>query len=98
MSVQFHLDLEDEATASAVAHALDAYVKQVRSSIERTRRRLRTFEERHGVSTDVLLNGLTAEDVPGGDMEYVGWTGEARLLDGLLSELHSLERARNKLP
>lgn len=98
MSVPFVLDLEDKDTAQAVSNALDAYALQVRSSIERTRRHLHVFEQRRGVSTDAFLANLTAEDLPGGDTEYVDWAGEARLLDGLLAELDRLERARRKLP
>ena len=41
---------------------------------------------------------MTAEDLRGGDLEYVEWAGEAHLLDGLNAELRELEHARYRLP
>ena len=40
---------------------------------------------------------MTAEDLSGGDLEYVEWAGEAGLLEGLESELKELENARYEL-
>ena len=98
MSVPFVLNLEDRATMEAVANALDVYASQLRASIERTRGNLAAFEKRHGLSTEAFLETLSAEDVAGGDLEYVAWAGEAHVRDGLLAELDHLERARGKLP
>jgi hypothetical protein len=41
---------------------------------------------------------MAAEDLEGGDLEYVEWAGEARLLAGLEGELTELEHARYQLP
>jgi hypothetical protein len=41
---------------------------------------------------------MTAEDLAGGDLEYVEWAGEAKLLEGLEAELRELEDARCQLP
>ena len=41
---------------------------------------------------------MAAEDLEGGDLEYVEWAGEARLLEGLEAELTQLEYARYELP
>jgi hypothetical protein len=41
---------------------------------------------------------MTAEDLAGGDLEYVEWAGEAKLLEGLEAELRELEDARCHLP
>jgi hypothetical protein len=40
---------------------------------------------------------MTAEDLEGGDLEYVEWAGEARILEGLEAELLELEHARYQL-
>ncbi len=55
---------------------------RLRSGIERTKRRLTTFEARYGVDSARFLREMTAEDLVGGDLEYVEWAGEARLLKG----------------
>ena len=41
---------------------------------------------------------MAAEDLSGGDMEYVEWAGEAKLLGNLETELAELEQARYELP
>lgn len=40
---------------------------------------------------------MTAEDLAAGDMEYVAWAGEARLLEGLSAESGELEHARYRI-
>jgi len=39
-----------------------------------------------------------AEDLPGGDWEYVEWAGEAKLLAGLETELQGLQHVNYHLP
>jgi len=45
-----------------------------------------------------ILQEMAAEDLEGGDLEYVEWAGEAKLLEGLEAELTELEHARFQLP
>ena len=71
---------------------IESYRDYLRASIARTRRRLAAFEQQYGVSTTRFLEQTTAEDLEGGDLEYVEWAGEARLLAGLEAELAELEQ------
>jgi hypothetical protein len=98
MSVQMVIELRDREGAQAVIQALDAYKVRLRAGIERTKRRLAEFETRYGVDTTRFLREMTAEDLAGGDLEYVEWAGEAKLLEGLETELRELEDARCQLP
>ncbi len=41
---------------------------------------------------------MTAEDLIGGDLEYVEWAGESKLLKGLEVEFGELEHAHVQLP
>lgn len=97
MTVQMVIELPGRQSAQAVVHALDTYKARLRSSIERTQRRLSGFEKRYGVSTTEFLNTMASEDLAGGDVEYVEWAGEAKLLDGLRAELKDLEDAHYRL-
>ena len=98
MSAQLIIELRDREGARTVLQALDAYKVRLRASIERTKRRLAEFERRYGVATGKFLEEMAAEDLSGGDMEYVEWAGEAKLLQGLEAELEELEHARCQLP
>jgi hypothetical protein len=85
------IEFDDERGIQAVVQALEAYRSRLRAGIERTRRRLSEFEERSGVTTAGFLSHLASEDLPGGDVEYVEWAGNARLLEGLETELSELD-------
>ena len=58
---------------------------------------LAVFEARHGVDTEHFLREMASEDLVDGDLEYVEWAGEARLLEGLTGELTELENAHYRL-
>ena len=98
MGVSVVIELRDEGGAKPVVNALEAYKTRLRAGIERGRRRLAEFERRYGVETPHFLTHMTAEDLAGGDLEYVDWAGEARLLENLEHELAELMDARVQLP
>jgi len=97
MSSQIVIELPNRQSVQTVLNALEIYKTRLRASIERTRRRLDGFEQKHGVATAKFLREMTAEDLPGGDLEYVEWAGEAKLLEGLETELAELEHAHYHL-
>jgi hypothetical protein len=98
MSVQMVIELREKRGAQPVLQAIEAYKARLRAGIKRTQRRLAQFEQRYGVDTAHFLQKMTAEDLEGGDLEYVEWAGEAKLLEGLEAELTELEHARYQLP
>lgn len=98
MSVQMVIELREKQGAQPVLQAIESYKARLRAGIERTRRRLAQFEQRYGVDTARFLQEMAAEDLEGGDLEYVEWAGEAKLLKGLEAELTELEHARYQLP
>ena len=98
MGVRMVIELREEGGAQPILQAIESYKARLRASIERTRQRLAQFEGRYGVDTAHFLAEMAAEDLQGGDLEYVEWAGEAKLLQGLKSELTELEHARYQLP
>jgi hypothetical protein len=98
MATQMTIQLTTPQAAQIVIRALELYKAQLQTSINRTRRKLAYFEQQYNVTTERLLTQMTAEDLPGGDWEYVEWAGEAKLLAGLQAELEELEGASYQLP
>lgn len=98
MSVQMVIELREKGSAQPVIQAIEAYKARLRAGIERSKRQLTQFEQRYGVDTSHFLREIAAEDLEGGDLEYVEWAGEVKLLAGLESELLELEHARYQLP
>ncbi|MBK7218776.1 MAG: hypothetical protein IPH95_17380 [Candidatus Promineofilum sp.] len=98
MTTRMVIEFDEAQAYRAVLSAIDAYKQRLRAGIARGRRQLTLFEERYGVSTEHFLTHMAAEDLSGGDMEYVEWAGEAKLLGNLETELAELEQARYELP
>lgn len=44
-------------------------------------------EQEGDFSTAQLLAEKTADDLSGGDMDYIKWAGEAKILEGLNEEI-----------
>lgn len=97
MSIQVTIELESQNSLQTLVQAVDVYKRQLEGSIRRTKDHLRRFEQRYQVTTDYFLNEMAAEDLTGGDWEYIEWAGEAKLLQGLETELKDLEYARRQL-
>ena len=98
MTAQMTIQLDSPQAAQTVVRAIDQYKTHLRTSIERTQRKLKKFEQQYNVTTSHFLTYMTAEDLSGGDIEYVEWAGEAQLLTGLQAELETLEHASYNLP
>ncbi|MEW5959758.1 MAG: hypothetical protein AB1801_18690 [Chloroflexota bacterium] len=98
MTVQMVIELRQKQGAQPILQAIATYKARLRSGIERSRTRLAQFEQQYGVNTAYFLQQMAAEDLVGGDLEYVDWAGEAKLLAGLEAELAELEHARYQLP
>lgn len=74
-----------------VKAALAAEAQKLEIGVKRTRDRLRGFEERYGVATAEFIERMTAEDLTGGDLEYVEWMGEYRILQKIEADLAALK-------
>lgn len=61
---------------------------RLRLSIAAAQERLASFEQRYGVSSEYFIAAMAAEDLEGGDEEYVQWAGEFRLMERLAGKLH----------
>lgn len=59
--------------------------------MELSAKRLNTYESRYDVTSDYFLSKMSAEDLEGGDDEYISWAGEYRLRQKLGARLHKLK-------
>ncbi|MCU0426891.1 MAG: hypothetical protein MUF71_14830 [Candidatus Kapabacteria bacterium] len=91
------LTLADESSLRAVREAIDQQRLSLGYSLERTRKKLQEFEQRYNVQTAYFLDSMSAEDLVGGDMEYVEWAGEAQMLTLLEHDMKALDDARSHL-
>ena len=90
METTLQLHLPDEHSSGVILNALTMYTLRLEASLETTRERLSAFERKYNVTTLKFLGEMTAEDLRGGDDEYVQWAGEASLLERLRSEMETI--------
>ncbi len=90
INIQVHADTEDNAI-DLVRSAIAAEVSRLELGIRKTERNIHVFEDRYHITSDVFLREYFAENLVGGDREYVIWAGELNLRDRIASQLKTLK-------
>lgn len=75
---------------SLIRSAIEGEIARLELALEQAERRLQMFEEKYGVTSDHFISVMTAEDLQGGDDEYVQWAGEYHLAQRLREKLYRL--------
>jgi hypothetical protein len=70
--------------------AIDSEIARLELALMSARKRLLSFESKYNVTPDHFIVAMTAEDLEGGDDEYVQWAGEYRLWQRLQQKLDQL--------
>lgn len=82
---------DKEDVTDVIKSAISAEIKRLEIGLNRTNREIKRFEEEYKLSSEVFLKELTAEDLKGGDDEYIRWAGELKIKDRILDELKKLK-------
>lgn len=61
------------------------------AQLELAQERLVPFEQKYGVTSEHFISEMTAEDLEGGDEEYVSWAGKYKLMQQLQEKLRRLQ-------
>ncbi len=77
-----------------VEEAVRGEVARLELALELARRRLAPFENKYGMTSDKFIASMAAEDMSGGDEEYVQWAGEYKLMQRLEEKLRQLKELR----
>ena len=92
LQLQIKSDTPDlEIVKNLVKSAINAEIKTLKRSIEKSNKILKVFEVKYQISSDLFLSDWTAEDLEGRDDEYVSWAGEIKIKQRLMSALQKLE-------
>jgi uncharacterized protein YydD (DUF2326 family) len=84
--------LSDGKDASDIIRsAILAEVKRLEIGLKKTETEIKEFEKKYKVSSDFFLSQLGAEDLNGGDEEYVRWEGELKVRQKILEDLKRLQ-------
>jgi hypothetical protein len=89
--VKLKIISDKEDVTDVIKSAISAEIKRLEIGLNRTNREIKRFEEDYKVSSKVFLKEFTAEDLKGGDDEYIRWAGELKIKDRILDELKKLK-------
>ncbi len=70
-----------------VQAAVNGEIVRLELALSLARERLLPFERKYGVTSEHFIEHMVAEDLEGGDDEYVQWAGEYRLMQRLEEKL-----------
>jgi len=73
-----------------VRSAIESQVAKLELGLKIAKSRLAPFEQKYGTSSEHFISEMTAEDLEGGDDEYVRWAGEYKLMQRLQEKLRQL--------
>ena len=82
---------EEKDTEEMVKTAILAEIKRLEVALRRTEREIRKFEEEYRVPSEVFLRDFAAENLKGGDEDYVKWAGELQMRERIREDLRKLK-------
>lgn len=77
-----------------VKNAIESEIKNLQRSLGKTNHLLRQFEEKYQISSEFFVDNWTAEDLQGGDDEYITWFGEIKTKEKLIYSLEKLQQIK----
>lgn len=83
-----------EGVLPLVRSAIEGEIARLELALKLARERLAPFERKYGVTSEHFIAEMVAEDLEGGDEEYVHWAGEYKLMERLREKLHQLQEIR----
>lgn len=102
LQLQIKSDSPDfEIVQNLVKSAIESEIKSLQSSIAKTNKLLMEFETKYQISSEFFFTHWTAEDLEGGDEEYVSWSGDIKIkkkLTNSLQKLEAIEYVTQQLP
>lgn len=90
--VRLHVASDQQNALPVIQSAIEAKRKRIEIGLKRTEQKIRRFETKYQMPSEQFLSQhWTAEDLAGGDDDYISWMGELRLRQAVLEELHILQ-------
>jgi hypothetical protein len=74
-----------------IKRAIAAEIDRLEKNLKFTITRLHVFEDKYNQPSNQLKNRLRAEDMDGGDLEYLEWAGEYQLFLELEEQIKVLK-------
>jgi hypothetical protein len=80
-----------EDISDIVKSAISAEIKRLEVGLNKTDKEIKRFEDEYKISSEIFLKEFTAENLKGGDIEYIRWVGELKIREKILEDLKNLK-------
>lgn len=80
-----------EGSAEIVKMAVSAEIKRLEIALNKTEKEIQKFEKKYKIPSKKFLKDYSAEDLDGGDQEYIRWVGELQIKERVIENLRRLK-------
>ncbi|MCI0469281.1 MAG: hypothetical protein L0Y62_04360 [Nitrospirae bacterium] len=80
----------DYIAADIIKAAIQAEIKRLEFGLRKTEQQIAKFENKYKIPSETFLAKFAAEDMNGGDAEFIEWAGELKVKDKIISALKRL--------
>ncbi len=94
--IKLEIISDQEPIEPLIKSAINFEITRLEIGLKNTARELQKFETKYQVSSNKFSQKYTAEDLLGGDDEYVTWMGEIKLHEKIQAELNQLKAIENE--
>jgi len=89
--VKLQITSDQQYALPIIQSAIVEKVKRIEIGLRKTEQEIQKFETKYHIPSEQFINHYTAEDLEGGDDEYVSWMGELKLQQAIWEELQLLQ-------
>jgi len=89
--VKLQITSDQQHALPIIQSAIVAKVKRIEIGLRKTEQEIQKFETKYHIPSEQFMNDYTAEDLEGGDDEYVSWMGELQIRQAIWEELQLLQ-------
>jgi hypothetical protein len=93
--VQLQITSDQQNVLPIIQSAITEKLKRIEIGLKKTEQEIEKFEAKYQISSEKFINEYTAEDLYGGDDEYISWMGEIHLRQAIFEELKFLRNINN---
>ncbi len=89
--VKIQITSNQQYALPIIQSAIVEKVKRIEIGLRKTEQEIQKFETKYHIPSETFMNDYTAEDMEGGDDEYVSWMGELKIQQAICEELQLLQ-------
>ena len=89
--VQLQIRTDQHDVLPLIQSAIIAKIKRIEIGLRKTEQTIQHFERKYQIPSEQFMTTYTADDLEGGDDDYVSWMGELQLRNAIREELSILQ-------